>query len=61
MLANGPTTTADGPAWDQKEMTFTEHLRELRKRLLISISSVGLIALFMFLPSHYVIRWLTQA
>ena len=37
MLAERPPIRlGDEAAWDQKEMPFTEHLRELRKRLLIS-------------------------
>ena len=48
------------PAWDQKEMPFTEHLRELRTRLLISIASVGGIAVVLFWPSQFAIRWMVQ-
>ncbi|MFZ0573090.1 MAG: twin-arginine translocase subunit TatC [Candidatus Cybelea sp.] len=42
--------------WDQKEMPITEHLRELRNRLLISIATVGAIAVALFWPSQFVIR-----
>jgi sec-independent protein translocase protein TatC len=42
--------------WDQKEMPITEHLRELRNRLLISIATVGAIAVVLFWPSQFVIR-----
>src|SRR5579863_3251216 len=42
--------------WDQKEMPITEHLRELRNRLLISIATVGVIAVVLFWPSQFVIR-----
>lgn len=45
-------------AWDQKEMPFTEHLRELRNRLMISIGTVGVIALLFFWPSQFVIKWM---
>jgi len=48
-------------AWDQKEMSFTEHLRELRKRLLIAIGTVGALALVFFWPSQYIIPFLTNA
>jgi sec-independent protein translocase protein TatC len=48
-------------AWDQKEMPFTEHLRELRTRLLWSIGTVGAIAVLLFWPSQFVIRWMAQA
>lgn len=44
--------------WDQKEMPFTEHLRELRTRLLISIATVGGIAVLLFWPSQFAIRWM---
>ena len=44
--------------WDQKEMPFTEHLRELRTRLLISIATVGIIAVALFWPSQFAIRWM---
>ncbi|MGB6521022.1 MAG: twin-arginine translocase subunit TatC [Candidatus Cybelea sp.] len=44
--------------WDQKEMPITEHLRELRNRLLIAMATVGGIAVVLFWPSQYVIRWM---
>ncbi|MDQ2992272.1 MAG: twin-arginine translocase subunit TatC [Candidatus Eremiobacteraeota bacterium] len=47
--------------WDQKEMPFTEHLRELRTRLLISIGTVVAIAVLLFWPSQYVIKWMVNA
>lgn len=47
--------------WDQKEMPFTEHLRELRNRLLIAIATVGAIAVVLFWPSQFVIRWMMNA
>ncbi|HEY9086307.1 MAG TPA: twin-arginine translocase subunit TatC [Candidatus Tyrphobacter sp.] len=46
--------------WDQKEMPFTEHLRELRMRLLVSIATVGGIAVLLFIPSKNVITWMTR-
>ena len=49
------------PTWDQKEMSFTEHLRELRKRLLIAVATVLGLALVLFWPSQFVIPWLTNA
>ncbi|HEY6326898.1 MAG TPA: twin-arginine translocase subunit TatC [Candidatus Cybelea sp.] len=59
MLAQRPPRDADHEAsWDQKEMPFTEHLRELRNRLLISIATVGIIAVLLFWPSQFVIRWM---
>lgn len=39
-------------------MPFTEHLRELRTRLLISIATVGGIAVLLFWPSQFAIRWM---
>lgn len=39
-------------------MPFTEHLRELRTRLLISIATVGGIAVVLFWPSQFAIRWM---
>jgi len=51
----------DELAWDQKEMPFTEHLRELRSRLLIAIVTVGGIAVLLFWPSQFVIKWMTSA
>ncbi|MDQ6931382.1 MAG: twin-arginine translocase subunit TatC [Candidatus Eremiobacteraeota bacterium] len=60
MLANRPPTV-DGPQWDQKEMSFTEHLRELRTRLMISLGTVFGLAVLLFYPSQYMIFWLSQA
>ena len=60
MLAQRPPRTAEEAAWDQKEMPFTEHLRELRNRLLISIATVGVIAVLLFWPSQFVIRWMMR-
>jgi sec-independent protein translocase protein TatC len=39
-------------------MPITEHLRELRSRLLIAIATVGGIAVLLFYPSQFVIRWM---
>jgi sec-independent protein translocase protein TatC len=60
VLAQRPAPRADEAAWDQKEMPFTEHLRELRNRLLVSIATVGAIAVLLFWPSQFVIRWMMQ-
>jgi len=50
MLASRPPTSGSGePEWDQKEMPFTEHLRELRQRLFICVGTifgVGVLALW---------------
>jgi sec-independent protein translocase protein TatC len=39
-------------------MPFTEHLRELRQRLIISLATVGVLAVGLFWPSQFVITWL---
>jgi len=46
------------PEWDQKEMPFTEHLRELRSRLIVALVTVGVLALALFWPSQFAIVWL---
>lgn len=61
MLAQRPSSDAgDEGTWDQKEMPFTEHLRELRNRLLIAIATVGAIAVLLFWPSQFAIRWMMR-
>jgi sec-independent protein translocase protein TatC len=60
MLAERPPVDAREPEWDQKEMSFTEHLRELRNRLMIALSTVGALAIVLFWPSQYVIPWMTH-
>jgi len=42
-------------------MPFTEHLRELRTRLLISIATVGGIAALAFWPAQFAIKWMLDA
>lgn len=54
------TREPHAPDWDQKEMPFTEHLRELRSRLLVSISTIGVLAVAMFWPSQFMINWIRQ-
>ena len=56
-LLDEPTSESE---WDQKEMPFTEHLRELRTRLLIAIATVGGIAVVLFIPSKDVILWMVR-
>jgi len=63
MLAERPVDARDPESqteWDQKEMSFTEHLRELRNRLVVALTTVGVLALILFWPSQYVIPWLTH-
>ena len=55
-----PGDAGNMPDWDQKEMPFTEHLRELRNRLVICLAVVGGFAAVLFWPSQYVIPWLTH-
>jgi sec-independent protein translocase protein TatC len=55
-----PAGSDETDAWDQKEMSFTEHLRELRKRLLIAIGTVLGLGVVLFWPSQYVIPFLTD-
>jgi sec-independent protein translocase protein TatC len=44
-----PRERAPEPDWDQKEMPFTEHLRELRNRLMVCVGTVlGLAVLFIW-------------
>ena len=41
-------------------MTFTEHLRELRTRLIISLGTVFALAILLFYPSQFIIPWLVN-
>jgi sec-independent protein translocase protein TatC len=53
-----PVVESDAPEWDQKEMPVTEHLRELRQRLIVSLVTVAVLAVGLFWPSQFVITWL---
>jgi sec-independent protein translocase protein TatC len=57
MLAERPPTdSGTGEAnWDQKEMPFTEHLRELRTRLIICVATVFGIAILALWPAQQLI------
>jgi sec-independent protein translocase protein TatC len=46
--------------WDQKEMPFTEHLRELRNRLFVCVVTIGVLALALLYPAQLAIPWLTR-
>ena len=39
-------------------MPLTEHLRELRNRLIVSLITIGVLALLLFWPAQYIIVWL---
>ena len=54
------TREPHAPEWDQKEMPFTEHLRELRSRLLVSLTTIGVLAVAMFWPSQFMINWIRR-
>ena len=57
MLADRPPTSG-GPGeaeWDQKEMPFTEHLRELRTRLFICAGTIFGIAILALWPAQQLI------
>ncbi len=41
-------------------MTFTEHLRELRKRLMIALGTVFALAILLFYPSQFAIPWMSH-
>ena len=57
MLAARPPTPGgpDEVEWDQKEMPFTEHLRELRQRLFICVGTVFGIAVLALWPAQQLI------
>ena len=46
--------------WDQKEMPFTEHLRELRNRLFICVVTIAALAIALLYPAQLAIPWLTH-
>jgi sec-independent protein translocase protein TatC len=46
--------------WDQKEMPFTEHLRELRNRLAICVATVLGLAILLIYPAQQAIRPLVR-
>lgn len=51
---------AEEPAWDQKEMPLTEHLRELRNRLAICVAAVGGFAILFIYPAQLLIKPLVR-
>jgi sec-independent protein translocase protein TatC len=61
VLAERPTRDREPEAdWDQKEMPFTEHLRELRNRLAICAGTVIGLAVLLLWPAQQAIRPLTR-
>jgi sec-independent protein translocase protein TatC len=46
--------------WDQKEMPFTEHLRELRQRLMVCVGTVLGIAVLALWPAQQLIPIITR-
>jgi len=62
MLATRPPTVGgpDDVEWDQKEMPFTEHLRELRQRLIICVVTVFGIAVLALWPAQKLIPLITK-
>ena len=62
MLADRPSTSGgtDEVEWDQKEMPFTEHLRELRQRLFICVGTVFGIAVLALWPAQQLIPIITR-
>jgi len=55
LAARPPTGGTDDVEWDQKEMPFTEHLRELRDRLFICVGTVLGIAVLALWPAQQLI------
>jgi len=52
--------SGDDVEWDQKEMPFTEHLRELRGRLFICVGTVFGIAILALWPAQQLIPIITR-
>ena len=60
MLAERPARGESEVDWDQKEMPFTEHLRELRNRLAICVGTVLGLAVVLLWPCQQAIRPLVR-
>ena len=63
MLAERTPLGEDGEQrslWDQKEMPFTEHLRELRNRLFVCLITIAALAVALLYPAQLAIPWLTH-
>jgi sec-independent protein translocase protein TatC len=63
VLVDPPAVVDDRPGmpqWDQKEMSFTEHLRELRNRLFICVITIAVLAIAFLYPAQLAIPFLTK-
>jgi sec-independent protein translocase protein TatC len=62
VLASRPPAVGgtDDVEWDQKEMPFTEHLRELRQRLIVCVSTILGIAVLALWPAQQLIPMITR-
>jgi sec-independent protein translocase protein TatC len=62
MLATRPPAAGGTgePDWDQKEMPFTEHLRELRQRLFICMGTIFGIAVLALWPAQQLIPMIAR-
>ena len=60
LAARPPSGGSDDADWDQKEMPFTEHLRELRTRLFICAGTVFGIAVLALWPAQQLIPIITR-
>jgi sec-independent protein translocase protein TatC len=58
LLVERPPFGKTDSDWDQKEMPFTEHLRELRNRLMVCVVTLTVLAVGLFWPSQFAIKWL---
>src|ERR1700747_3893539 len=61
-LAEPPARLDDNDEveWDQKEMPFTEHLRELRNRLMICVGTILGLAVLALWPAQQLIPIVTR-
>ena len=60
MLAEREPPAAAEESWDQKEMPFTEHLRELRNRLFVCLVTIVGLAVVLLWPAQQAIKPLTR-
>jgi sec-independent protein translocase protein TatC len=60
LAEHSPLEGQQQPGWDQKEMPFTEHLRELRNRLAICVGTVLVLAVLFIWPCQQAIHPLVR-